>query len=528
MSSPQKLRIKELNPDIIPPSTRNMGNPSQGGSKIVVIGKPGCFKAGTPILMYSGNTTKVENVVEGDILMGDDNKPRTVLELCRNVDEMYDIVPEKGKIYTVNKMHKLVLMNKDGNISEMTVSDCLKQQESFFNDHFIYRRKIEFPERNVVVDPYSHGHNLIANVSSTSTISDDYKINSLDNRRKLLAGILDNGEVKGENNIIIKCISKKLSQDIVFVARSVGLIADFHKEIENIQNITYYNIYVSNISGDFSDIPFQVLDVSSPGRGEQTMIYGKTTFKIVPKGVGKYFGFTISGNHRFLLGTFDVVRNTGKTTLITSLLYAKKHIFPVGMIMSGTEDSNGHYRKMFPSTFVYNKLVEDQVENFVKRQKIAKKHLPNPWAVLLLDDCTDDPKLFNKPLFQGLYKNGRHWKMWYILSLQYCMDVKPVIRTNIDGTFILREPSLKNRRALWENYAGIIPDFGMFCEIMDQITDDYTALYIHNATQSNRLEDCVFWYKAPKDIPNGFRMGCPDFWLFHEQRYDPNYVDPIM
>ena len=82
--------------------------------------------------------------------------------------------------------------------------------------------------------------------------------------------------------------------------------------------------------------------------------------------------------------------------------------------------------------------------------------------------------------------------MLYILSLQYCMDVKPVIRTNIDGTFILREPSLKNRRALWENYAGIIPDFSTFCEIMDQITDDYTALYIHNATQSNKLEDWVY------------------------------------
>ena len=63
---------------------------------------------------------------------------------------------------------------------------------------------------------------------------------------------------------------------------------------------------------------------------------------------------------------------------------------------------------------------------------------------------------------------------------------------------------------------------------MDQITDDYTALYIHNATQSNKLEDCVFWYKAPKDVPSGFKIGCPDFWLFHEQRFDPNYVDPIM
>lgn len=220
---------------------------------------------------------------------------------------------------------------------------------------------------------------------------------------------------------------------------------------------------------------------------------------------------------------------TGKTTLITSLLYEKKHVFPIGMVMSGTEDSNGHYRRLFPSTFVYNKLHEDKIEDFVKRQKIAKNHIPqNPWALLLLDDCTDDPKLFNKPLFQGLYKNGRHWKMMFILSLQYCMDVKPVIRTNIDGTFILREPNMKNRRALWENYAGIIPDFAMFCEVMDKITDDYTALYIHNSTQSNNIEDCVFYYKADPHISKDFKFGSEEFWDFHIDRYDDNYTEAIM
>jgi hypothetical protein len=91
--------------------------------------------------------------------------------------------------------------------------------------------------------------------------------------------------------------------------------------------------------------------------------------------------------------------------------------------MSGTEDSNGHYQKIFPSSFIYNKLDEKKLHNFITRQKVAKNHLQNPWAVLLLDDCTDDPKLFNKPIFQGIFKNGRHWKMLFILSLQYCMDV---------------------------------------------------------------------------------------------------------
>lgn len=218
---------------------------------------------------------------------------------------------------------------------------------------------------------------------------------------------------------------------------------------------------------------------------------------------------------------------TGKSTLIASLLYSKRHIYPCGIVFSGTEDSSGFYKKMFPSTFVFNKYDEEQLTSFVKRQKIARKHLENPWAVCLLDDCTDNPSIFSKPLQQGIYKNSRHWKMWYILSLQYCMDVKPVIRTNIDGTFILREPSLKNRRSLWENYAGIIPDFNQFCDIMDQLTNDYTALYIHNATKSNKLEDCLFWYKADP-VPGDFKFGCTDFWDFHDSRYNPEYTEPFL
>ena len=148
-----------------------------------------------------------------------------------------------------------------------------------------------------------------------------------------------------------------------------------------------------------------------------------------------------------------------------------------------------------------------EYNSFIKRQKLAKQHLKNPWGLLLLDDCTDDPKIFNKPLYQGIFKNGRHWKMLFILSLQYCLDIKPVIRTNVDGCFILRETNIKNRRSLWENYAGVIPDFTQFCQIMDNITDDYTALYINNNVQTNKIEDCVFYYKPKLIDTKNFKFG---------------------
>ena len=126
-------------------------------------------------------------------------------------------------------------------------------------------------------------------------------------------------------------------------------------------------------------------------------------FKIESQGFGEYFGFTLDGNHRFLLGSFDVVRNTGKSFTIASILYAKKHIFPTALIMSGTEDNNHFYEKMVPSTFIYGDYDEEVIEKFIKRQKIAKEHLQNPWAVLLIDDCLDKPGIFNKPLQRQLF-----------------------------------------------------------------------------------------------------------------------------
>ena len=217
---------------------------------------------------------------------------------------------------------------------------------------------------------------------------------------------------------------------------------------------------------------------------------------------------------------------TGKSFLITSLLYAKSPYIPTGLVFSGTESINKHFQQFIPSTFIYNELIPSKIEDFIKRQQIAKAYVPNAWSLLLIDDCMDDPKILKTPLFQKLYKNGRHFDMLYILSLQYCMDIMPGIRGNVDGVFILREPNIITRKKLWENYAGVIPDFSIFCDIMNEITNDHTALYINNMSTSNTWKENVFWYKA-KPVPEGFKFGCPDYWQFHYERFNENYFEKI-
>ena len=76
---------------------------------VLLYGPPGCHAKGTNILMYDGRLKKVEDVKVGDLLMGPDSKPRTVLELAKNKQEMVKIIPNKGDPFIVNKDHILHL-----------------------------------------------------------------------------------------------------------------------------------------------------------------------------------------------------------------------------------------------------------------------------------------------------------------------------------------------------------------------------------------------------------------------------------
>lgn len=558
------IKIKEFTPDLIQPNSKTYHNKEQGGSKIVVIGKPGtgkCLAPGTPVLMYDGTIKAVEDIKIGELLMGDDSTPRTVLSTCSGIDTMYKVTQAKGDSYTVNAPHILSLKYKDG-IVDIAVTDYLQKDKEWLGKYKGYKVPVEFNEKKIPVNPYYLGYYfgcLDSNVGEKSVIytqsglkaflknngqvyedelslvkyihdnklyrntniPDIYKLNLGDIRLSLLAGLIDSIGTYDNNasgfDIVLR--SEQLIDDLIFVAKSLGFSANKKSCIKRYGNKSY-PVYKTFITGKVSQIPCNIVNLDK----KHDKDVSRTRISLTCMGKGSYHGFQLDGNQRFLLGDFTVTHNT---TLIMSLLYAKKDIYPVGLVMSGTEDSNHTYSQVFPSTFVYNKYEKDILRNFIQRQKISKEHLDNPWAVVLLDDCTDDPGIFRDPLQQGMYKRGRHWKNLYILSLQYCMDVKPVIRTNVDGTFILREPNLKNRKSLWENYAGIIPDFTMFCDILDNITDNFTALYIHNATTSNDLSDCLFWYKA-KPIPKGFKFGCKEYWDFHNQRYNTEYKDPFI
>ena len=69
----------------------------------------GCFAKDQPILMYDGSVKMSQDIVIGDILIGDDGEKRTVQKLTNGEDDMFKVTQNKGETYTVNSQHKLVL-----------------------------------------------------------------------------------------------------------------------------------------------------------------------------------------------------------------------------------------------------------------------------------------------------------------------------------------------------------------------------------------------------------------------------------
>lgn len=88
------------------------------------------------------------------------------------------------------------------------------------------------------------------------------------------------------------------------------------------------------------------------------------------------------------------------------------------------------------------------------------------------------------------------------------MTIPPAIRSNSDYVFVLAESSRVVRKKIWETFFGMISTFNEFEKFFSVATQHYSALVVDTTRSSNKIEDCVFWYKANvESIPVDFKIG---------------------
>ena len=341
------------------------------GENIFLTGPAGtgkCLGRDTPILMYNGSQKMSQDIVIGDLIMGDDSSSRKVLDITSGEDDLYRISNSNGDFYVVNSEHILTCKilktikwekklqayvvrygDKNGKIitnqfdNEETAQQYLDrlelpelvdlpiklyiQKTKSWRYYFqgIYA-SVEFPDKPTEFDPYLFGlwlgdrtttikeiiyhldknistHNLSAKYAfgKFRRIPNNYKFNSRENRLKLLAGLIDiDGYLDRQNYEIIQK-DEELAKDICFIARSLG----FHTCMTFIGE-KYYRIL---LSGNIYEIPV-LIHCKRASRRQQIKDPLCFENKIISIGRGKYHGFTVDGNNRFVLGNFIITHNS--------------------------------------------------------------------------------------------------------------------------------------------------------------------------------------------------------------------------
>jgi P4 family phage/plasmid primase-like protien len=247
----------------------------------------GCHALGTPIMMFDGTSKKVEEVVVGDKLMGDDSTERNVKQLFRGYSDMYEIKPAKGNPFVVNGKHVLSLKftntismryrddrkcwsvrwkefdptdiainrskhfateaeavsfkanelpsNKavivQGDVADMTVEKYLSIKKRIGERNlYLYKRPVEYATQDILLDPYFMGYWLGDGHSchSSITTADDEVVDYIKEVFKDRCDIRING-IKGNANTY--SISKKPTDDNFCChaeLRKMGVINDKH------------------------------------------------------------------------------------------------------------------------------------------------------------------------------------------------------------------------------------------------------------------------------------------------------------
>jgi ATP-dependent DNA helicase PIF1 len=305
--------------DIIMNEKQNIAlNLMNSGKNVFVTGSAGtgkCLAFNTKVIMYSGETKYIQDIKKGEMVMGDDSTPRTVLSTTSGRDTMYKVsnISDSFKDnYTVNESHILtfcttsfVYFNAFCGKYYLEYPDhygIIKTRK--FNSYYelrLFRNKkvpkiidipilmyneynsmylrgfyayIDFESRYIDKDPYTVGF------CSIEEIPDNYIYNTMKIRIEVLAGILDSGRIYKKN--------------FYFLIKSLGFSIKNNKIEGSIYSIVIptktengHKLHCRSTNHD------SVFDIS-----------------IEKQGVGDYYGFVLDGNHRFILGNFIVTHNT--------------------------------------------------------------------------------------------------------------------------------------------------------------------------------------------------------------------------
>jgi hypothetical protein len=225
-------------------------------------------------------------------------------------------------------------------------------------------------------------------------------------------------------------------------------------------------------------------------------------------------------------------RASGKSWVCRAILKKFKEI-PVGIIIAPTERMANppFYSDFFPDAYIHYDYKSEIIEKLLYRQdtmidkqmqKEKKGINIDPRGFILMDDCLSKKGSWAKdqPILELLF-NGRHYRLMYMLTMQFPLGISPELRGNFDYIFLLKEEFYSNLKRLYEHYAGMFPTFESFRQVFKSLTQKHGCMVIDNRNTDGGFLNQIYWFRATNDKVN--MIGCKQFIQNHVDNFNPDW-----
>ena len=334
-------------------------------------------------------------------------------------------------------------------------------------------------------------------------IPNHFKINSREVRLQVLAGLIDSdGSLSKETGTYeIAQTHKPLADDILYLARSLGFAAYIHEKDTTWSykgEKKHGHTYVIHISGNINEIPVKIHRKKAQERRQIKDVL-VTGIKVKEVGYGDYYGFTLDGNHKYLMGDFTVTHNTS----VIKNGIAKALGFPFQFISLGGDSD--------ASTYTGHQLVyESSHSGKIVNSLIAAKSMS---TVLLFDEVDKisatpkgeevqnmlihltDPA--SNEAFEDKYLSGIPIDLSKAMFVFSANDITKIDRVLLDRLMViqLKGYDLKQKLTIAENYllpaalkdVSLVERVAISKEVLTYIIEEYAK----DETGVRELKRCV-------------------------------------
>lgn len=227
-------------------------------------------------------------------------------------------------------------------------------------------------------------------------------------------------------------------------------------------------------------------------------------------------------------------RGSGKSVAVGEIMRINADI-PGGLVISRTEKMSPFFKEFFPDLFIYNNYESSVLESLLERQVrikqkkayyLKKNKKVDSRAWLVMDDCLSAKGTWAKDeAIMEVMLNGRHYDLFFMLTMQYPLGIGPDLRSNFDFIFIFGENYVNIRKKIFDHYAGMFPTFEAFQYVFGKCTKGHSCMVINNRKKSDKIEDLVYWWCANFDKNKKYEgdekyIGHKSFYKYHKLHYD--------